>query len=209
MHRSIAFVFAASLALSISAHAGQEMKTYKEVAVETPFDKGKCEFQLGVGAFTSFQSSNTERPKFTDLDLSLRWGTMLYTPSGDGPFRGNLEFLVEAFGAGLVEGVKTGYAGAALMLRYNFVQPDAKWVPYIQIQGGGVYNDVYKDNEQRVFGRSVEFDLGAGFGVRYLFNDHCALFAEADYRHVSSAGTSDRNLGLNSAGGFLGVSYLY
>ena len=197
------------LPLGPMAHAGTEMKEAKETVVETPFDKGKIELQVGVGAFTMFQPTQANRPHFTDVDAAIRLGGMLYTPEGEGCLRGNLELMLEAFGAGLVEGPGTGYAGATLVLRYNFVQPSAHWVPYFQIQAGGVYNDIYRNGEQRVFGRSVEFDLGAGFGLRYLCTDRLGLFVEVDYRHVSNAGLADRNLGLNSAGGFAGVSYFY
>ena len=198
-----------SLIFSSLAIAGTEIKESKQVVVETPFDKGKCEFQLGVGAFTSIESSSERRPDFTDVDGTLRWGTMLNDPSGEGFFRGNFEFMVEAYGAGIVEGPGSYYAGAALMIRYNFIQPDSNWVPYFQIKAGGVYNDVYQDQTQRVFGNDFEFDLGAGLGLRYLFNDHFALFIEGDFRHISNANTADRNYGLNALGGFAGVSYLY
>jgi hypothetical protein len=192
--------------LTCTAHAGKEMK---ETVVETPFDKGKLELQVGVGAFTSFQPTSSDRPKFTDVDVAFRLGRMLYTPEGDGFFRGNCEFLVELYGAALVEGPGTGYIGANFTLRYNFVQPSARWVPYAQIQAGGIYNDISDHGSQRVFGSSFAFNLQAGFGVRYLCSDHCAFFLEADYRHISNADTADRNLGLNSVGGLLGASYFF
>jgi len=192
--------------LTSTARAGKEMK---EAVVETPFDKGKLELQVGVGAFTSVQPTSADRPGFTDVDVAFRLGRMLYTPGGDGFFRGNCEFLVELYGAALVEGPGTGYIGANFTLRYNFVQPSARWVPYAQIQAGGIYNDISDHERQRVFGSSFAFNLQAGFGVRYLCTDHCALFLEADYRHISNADTADRNLGLNSVGGLLGASYFF
>jgi lipid A 3-O-deacylase len=195
--------------LASIAQAGSEIKEAKEIVTSAPFDKGKIEFQLGVGAFSSFQSTTETRPGFKDIDVALRLGTMLYTPSGEGILRGNCEVLLEAYGAALVEGPGTGYTGLTLVLRYNFVQPDAHWIPYFQIQAGGIYNDIYQDQSQRVFGRSIEFDLGGGFGMRYLCSERCALFLEIDYRHVSNANTADRNLGLNSIGGLLGVSLFY
>ena len=194
--------------LTCIALGGTEVKETKGV-VETPFDKGKMELQLGVGAFTSFQPTSEKRPKITDVDISARLGWMLYTPEGEGLFRGNLEFLVELYGAPLVEGPGTGYMGLTLNLRYNFVQPDSRWVPYAQLTAGGVYNDIADDSKQRVFGSNFCFDLGAGIGLRYLCSDHCGLFIEFDYRHVSNADTADRNLGLNSLGGLLGASYFF
>jgi hypothetical protein len=207
--RKLSFTFGVSLLLASSALAGKEIVEAKETVVESPFDKGKTEIQLGAGAMSSFQKTSRTRQGFTDVDLVLRWGKMLYTPEGDGCFRGNLEFLVEGYGALLVEGPGTGYTGLSLVLRYNFVQPDARWIPYFQIQAGGVYNDIYQDNEQRVFGSAFEWNLGSALGMRYLFTERCGAFLEFDYRHVSNADSASRNLGLNSLGGFVGVSYFY
>ena len=195
---------------STAVLAGHDMKADKEpVPVSTPFDKGRMEFQIGAGAFSSFGSFSDKRPHLVDVDVALRLGWMLNTPSGDGFFRGNCEFLVEAFGAAVVEGPGDGFGGLTLLLRYNFVQPDSRCVPYFQIGAGGVYNDVYKETPQRLMGRAFEFNLQAGFGVRCFVAENCAVFVEADYRHISNADSADRNLGLNSVGGYIGVSYFF
>jgi hypothetical protein len=62
---------------------------------------------------------------------------------------------------------------------------------------------------QRLIGREWSFNLQAGFGVRYLCSDRCAFFLEANYRHISNADTADRNIGMNSAVGVVGVSLFY
>ena len=89
------------------------------------------------------------------------------------------------------------------------MQPDSKWVPYFQIGVGGVYNDIYKEHPQRLIGEAFEFNLQGAFGLRYLFNDHVACYVEAGYRHLSNAGFADRNFGMNSVGGQLGVSWFF
>jgi hypothetical protein len=199
--RILRLVFNLGLGLWLlpTSHAGVPMTEAKETVLESPFDKGKLELQVGTGVFSSFQRTTETRPGFTDIDAGLRLGTMLSSPSGEGILRGNCEFLVEGYGAALVEGPRTGYAGVTLV----------QWVPYFQLQAGGIYNDIYHDQPQRVFGRAIEFDLGGGFGMRYLFSNRCGLFFEADYRHISDAGTSARNLGLNSIGGLLGVDLFF
>jgi lipid A 3-O-deacylase len=89
------------------------------------------------------------------------------------------------------------------------VQTDTKWVPYFQVQGGGVYTNIDHDLDQHLIGRDEEFFLGAGVGLRYLFTPRIALTVEADFRHNSDADTADRNIGLNSVGGMLGFSILF
>jgi lipid A 3-O-deacylase len=197
-----------------AAHAGDVVtsdgKDSKTTVVEsTPFDKGKMEFQLSAGALTSLFNFGEHRPKITDIDVSLRLGWMLYTPSGSGCLRGNFEFMIEADGAYDVAGPKTGMVGGNLILRYNFVQPDAKLVPYFQVQGGGVFTDIDHDTEQDLIGRDEEFFLGAGLGARYFLSPRIALTLEADFRHNSDADTADRNIGLNSVGGLFGLSVFF
>src|SRR5262245_28382482 len=165
------FCTAAILALTVSVQAGQPIAPpSKEVkaVIFNPYEKGNHEFQAGLGVYFSLNDGGKKRPSLTDLDLNLRLGWMLTSPAGDGCFRGNWEFLLEAFGAAVVEGPGDVIAGGTLLLRYNFVQPDAKWVPYFQIGVGGVYNDVYKSHPQRLLGQAFEFNLQAGLGVRYM-----------------------------------------
>ncbi|MCU1500396.1 MAG: ompW [Acidimicrobiales bacterium] len=201
-------LFAAAAAPA--ARAGKEVVDAKtEAAIFSPFDRGTREFQASAGAFFSLNNRNEKRPTIDDVDVSLRLGWMLNTPSGDGFFRGNFEFLAEVFGAAIIDGPGDGIGGATLLLRYNFVQPAARWVPYFQIGAGGVYSNIYEDHQQRLIGRAVEFNLQAGFGLRYLCTDRCSVFAEADYRHISNADTADRNLGLNSIGGYIGAGFSF
>ncbi len=200
----------ATMASMPLAHAGHEIVDTKTVApIASPFDGGMREFQISAGAFFSLNNGGEKRPTINDVDGSLRLGWMLYSPKGDGFLRGNCELLIEAFGAGIVEGPGSGMGGATLLFRYNFVQPQARWVPYFQVGAGGVYNDIHEDQQQRLIGRSFEFNLQAGVGLRYLCSERCAIFAEFDYRHISNADTADRNLGLNSLGGLLGASIFF
>lgn len=206
----------ATLVLTISTaavFAGHEVvapgKETKGVVETSPFDAGRHEFQLGVGYNWAINSDTAKRPNIEDLDVYARFGWMLTSPQGDGFFRGNLEFLLEAFGGGVTSGPGDMLVGGSFLLRYNFVQPNAKWVPYFQIGGGGLYNDIYKEHPQGLIGQAFEFNLQGAFGLRYLFNDHMAAYVEAGYRHISNAGMADRNLGLNSVTAQGGVSWLW
>lgn len=200
-------VLSGFLCLVTSAGAGPLVM--ETAGKSSPFDKGSFECQLGAGAFTSLQDTSVLRPHFVDIDGTARWGVMLNSPAGDGFFGGNFEFMVEGYGAALINGTGTGYGGVGLILRYNFVHVGNRLVPYFQSKIGGVYNDVSVHQEQHAFGRAEEFDLGAGPGLRYFCNDRIALFGEGDYRHISDANTARRNLGLNAIGGFFGVSLFY
>ena len=82
-------------------------------------------------------------------------------------------------------------------------------MPYISGGGGGVYCDAYHEHPQRALGSPFEFDLEANVGLRYRLTEHVSLDAEVDYRHISNADTADRNLGVNSIGGVVGMSYTF
>jgi hypothetical protein len=195
------------LALTIStSFAGQEISAKTQVTPEvTPFDKGRMELQIGATGYHSFQFS----PEVNDIGGVARLGWMLTDVSSDGCFRGNWELLLEAQATGIIDGPGNVIANGALLLRYNFVQPASAWVPYFQLGVGGAYSDMHEDQSQRLIGREWSFHLQGGLGIRYLWSDHCALFAEVMYRHISNADTADRNLGLNSIGAALGVSLFF
>ncbi len=181
------------------------MKEEKTIVVEqTPFDQGKLELQSSSGAFFSIGKFG---PTLNYSFTSYRLGVMLNTPAGDGFLRGNFEFLAEAFGGSVFNGPGNGLGGLAVLLRYNFVQPGSKWVPYVQLGGGGVYSDIYKDQDQRLIGEAFEFDLEATLGIRYFINERWALNLEGGYRHISNADLANRNIGLNALGASLGLGW--
>ena len=165
--------------------------------------------QIGTGVFISFQTTSAIRPQINDAGGNLRLGWMLSTPTGEGFWRGNTEFLCAVQGSGIWKGPGSVLAGGSLILRRNFVQPGSRWVPYAQLEAGALYNDGYRDRTQHALGHAFEFQIGGGVGVRYLWSDARAVFVEADFRHISNAGIASRNTGSNAAGGFLGVSRFF
>jgi hypothetical protein len=208
--------FGLFLAILLSGHltasrAGHEMVEMKEskTVVETPFDKGRQEAQVLAGAFFSFDPGSRDRLDFDIATGTLRLGWMLNTPEGDSCMRGNFEFLVEVFGGGVINGPGNGLVGGSLLLRYNWVQPDTWIVPYFQIGAGGLYNDAYRDHSQRALGEALEFNLQATVGCRFMMNPHWALVLEGGYLHISNGGLAERNVGVDTLGGRIGVNYFF
>ncbi len=182
----------------------------KEVAhSEFPFEKGDWELQKLVGAFFGIEKTSEKRPDINTGDFNLRLGLMLTNVERDGWFRGNFEGMIDLFGSRAFAGPTGWLTGANLLLRYNFVQSDSRWIPYLQIGAGGLYNDVYRHQRQRLIGEAFEFNLQASVGVRYMLNQNWAIALEGGYRHISNANLASRNLGLNSLGGLLGLSCFY
>lgn len=176
-----------------------------------PFAKGGQELELGLSAYGGVSSTESaKRPDFGFGLGSLRYGWMLTDPAGTGCLRGNWEFMVGLFGGPVFEGPGSYHVGADLVLRYNFVQPDATVVPFLQISAGGDYSDVARDDKvQDYLGTDWNFALGSSLGVRWMLSDRCALTTAFEYRHFSNAGSSDRNRGYNGLGGLIAFSWLY
>ena len=208
----LAVVSVSAMLAARPAHAGPSGGKDGKAPVETAhsiFDKGRKEFQSLTGAFWSFTPSTSTRATVNSTLSSYRLGIMLNDVSGSGFLRGNFEFLLEGFGGTIYQGPGNALGGATLQLRYNFVQPDTRWVPYYQIGAGGVYSDMYKDRARSTVGSALNFNLQSAVGLRYLVNDQWAVSLEGGYRHISNAGFSNRNAGLNSVGAQIGLSYFF
>lgn len=174
-----------------------------------PFAKGRMELELLAGGFGSLNGKG--RPTAPDMSYGLgevRLGWMLNDPSGDGMFRGNYELLLGAFGGFINDGPGDYLAGGEVVIRYNFVQPTATVVPFIQLGVGGAYSDAAeKDTIQKMIGADWSFQLQAAIGLRVFLSEHWALTTALQYQHFSNAGFNERNKGLDALGGFVGVSY--
>ena len=134
---------------------------------------------------------------------------MLSDPHGSSVLAGNFEFLLQAFGGPIFEGPGSGVGGAAMIIRYNFVQPGTRLVPFVQGGAGGIYSDISDTTSQELLGSNLNFNLETAIGIKYLMNRKWSVILEMDYRHVSDAGITTRNDGLDSIGGTIGLGYLF
>ena len=152
----------------------------------------------------------THRQKLEYVQTNLRFGWMLNTPSEKEWFlRGNFEALFEATYSRILDGFGNYFFGITALIRYNFVQPDAKLMPYFQVGAGVVHTDADKDTTQKLVGQSIEFTPQASVGLRYLLAKDWSFDAELMFHHVSNGGLAERNIGLNSFGGFIGFTYSF
>ncbi len=174
------------------------------------FHTGGLELQVLSGPMFSFQPTHDARPNFDYALTAVRLGYMLDTPRSHGFFRGNDEVLLETSGAAIFQGPGTGIGGASFLYRRNFVQPGARVVPYFGLGLGGVYTDIYHNRTERAVGSNFDFNLGAHLGVRIqLGQTPWAVDAEAAYRHISDAGITRRNDGIDAIGGLIGFSRFF
>ncbi len=184
-------------------------ETVTKPSFNGPFARGTWELQDLNGAYFFFDAAQNNRPAIDYAVNSLRLGLMLYDPKGPGLLAGNFEVLGEIFAGGIFDGPGNVLAGGTLIFRYNFVQPQARIIPYLQVGGGGVYTDIGEAESLGLISLPVEFNLQTNAGMRYMLNDRWSLVVEAAYRHVSNAEIKKPNFGLDNIGGNIGLGFSF
>ena len=175
-----------------------------------PFTKGRISLQVVSGVLFSLTNLPEGSPALNYAQTNLRLGWMLASPGLEqGFFRGAWEGLVEISNSMIFEGPGSYMGGITGLLRYSFVQPGWRLVPYVQGGVGIIYNDVYKDEDQQAIGQAIEFTPQCSLGVHYLFSRNWSVDAEAMFHHISNAGLAERNRSINALGGFIGVTYYF
>lgn len=207
--RSLSLALCCLLTLA-TARAGDMTYRQSNPTPRDRFSAGSWELEDLVGAFFLFDRGGNQRVTVDYALNTTRLGIMIYDPVGPGFLRGNTEFLGDVFGGPIFHGPGDVIAGFTAFFRYNFIQPSARLVPYFQVGGGGVYTDVTEGPASgNAIGQSIEFNLQAIAGLRFLLNSRWSINAEGSYRHISNAGLSDPNYGIDQVGGNLGVGFSF
>ena len=206
------------LTATAAAHAGTELlgfvndsKSEQSVIQWSPADKGRIEVEVGAGAFGSLNTNGSATRPDTGFVLGqLRFGMMLYSPAGPGILRGNLEAMVEVYGAGIYTGPGDRSTARASSCATTSCNRSSRIVPFAQVMFGGAYSDAADDDPvQRLMGREFLFSFGGEIGLRCMLTERMSLIGGIEYRHLSNANTADRNVGLNVLGGTIGLSWFY
>ena len=206
------FVACAAAFFAIAAaQAGTEQPAPSIPAWEPndAFARGAKEFQNVTGPFFFFDTTQNERPAVDFAIDSVRLGIMLNDPQGPSFLAGNFELLGEAFAGGIFDGPGNVMAGSNLIFRYNFIQPRARIIPYLQIGAGLIYTDISESESRGLVSLPVEFDLQGITGLRFMLNQRWSVLVEGGYRHISNATIKLPNYGIDSVGGNLGFGFSF
>lgn len=199
---------------AVSAFAGSDAgkATTAPGIIQDPLSKGVAEVEVLGGYFHSpVTTGGAHRPQFDYSGGDIRYGIVLSPMFFDHSslLRGNVEFLIDGLGDGVVKGAGNYLAGGSVLFRYNFIQPGSHFIPYFQLGGGGLHSDAAEDPSQKIIGSNFEFLLEADLGGRLLLNDRWSLLFEGTFQHISNADTAPHNVGVNALGGRLGVGWIY
>src|SRR5690348_5807698 len=137
--------------------------------------------------------------------LSLSYGHMLsHTIGLEHFYQGNWELRGELFGGAEFSPSREWVVGLAPHLRYNFAT-GTRWVPYIDGGAGVTATSIGPPDLSNTF----EFNLQATVGTHWFIRDSTALTVEVRYLHMSCAGISDPNRGLNGVLGMVGLTFFF
>jgi hypothetical protein len=135
-------------------------------------------------------------------NAGLRYGWILTKPVGSGFLKGRFEYAIDAVPVFLIfQPANTAY-GAGLNpvnLKWNFAMR-GHLVPYLELSGGTLFTT----HEVPPGTSTVNFTSSAAFGAHLLGEGH-ALTIEARYLHISNAGLTALNPGVNTVEVRLGV----
>jgi len=207
------FLLPVTICTSAVAQENVEFRTDlqpRDLTTQDIYQEAGFTLQLMNGALASPVGIGPDTQTLNYTMHNLRIGYLLNTPRWNGhPLDGAVELIGEVSGSVIFEGAGSYLIGPSIHVRYNFTQPDWKFVPYLQIGGGLTFTDAHEDQTQRAIGQELEFTPQASLGFRYLVAPDLTLDAEFIYHHISNAGLASRNLGINALGGMIGFSYFF
>jgi lipid A 3-O-deacylase len=171
------FVFLAS-ACTLRAQAGPQEGSH-ELQIWTGGGHGTSGSQSGDGVF----------------NIGARYGWVLTDAHGPGFLRGRFEYAVDVVPLFLVSQTTNtayGFGVNPFALKWNFAS-HGRAVPYIDLGGGTLFTNVKVPE-----GTShVNFTTSGALGVHFLRRKY-NWSAEVRYMHISNAGISRPNPGINT-----------
>lgn len=138
-------------------------------------------------------------------NLGVRYGWILTAPHGPGFLKGRFEYAVDAVPVFMVfQPHNTAYGAGVnpLGLKWIFAtRGDVQ--PYLELGGGTLFTST----EVPARTSKVNFTSGAAFGVHFLGKR--AWTAEVRYMHISNAGLTSPNPGINTVQVRIGIGKFF
>ena len=138
------------------------------------------------------------------LTARVRWGVV----QSDSWLRGYNQFYVSAIAEPIFRGPENHYFGFNFGLRYNFVRPGSRFVPYFSGGVGLGWIDSHP-NIPGAQGQDFTFNILTAAGISYQMSKHWKLDAGILYQHLSNGGQTDPNPSLNLLGPQVGLNYSF
>jgi opacity protein-like surface antigen len=121
----------------------------------------------------------------------------------DGPAPGVVTFGIEGMFSRIYETSHEIELGGGLLLRYRLAFPHVQ--PYAELEGGMLYEGLRHFS----LGSHVLFTAQGAVGLQFPLSERFAVTAGYRFRHISNAGQSRSNPGLNSNLLAAGLAYAF
>jgi lipid A 3-O-deacylase len=128
-------------------------------------------------------------------NLGLRYGMILTSPHLPGILRGQLEYAVDVVPVWVIaQKTNTAYGASVDPFAFKWIFDTPKKVkPFFQIEGGALFT-----NTKVPEGTSqINFTTSGGIGAHFLGKKH-NFSAEVRFQHISNAGMTNPNPGINT-----------
>ncbi|HKS75393.1 MAG TPA: acyloxyacyl hydrolase [Terriglobales bacterium] len=135
-------------------------------------------------------------------NLGLRYGWILTRPHGPGFLKGRFEAAIDAVPVFLVfqpANTAYGFGVNPVNLKWNFATRGS-FVPYAELDGGTLFTN----KEVPSFTSKINFTSGIALGT-HILGEKYNWSLEVRYMHISNAGLSSPNPGVNTVQVRLGV----
>jgi len=183
------------------AFAGTQITNENASVLEAPRFEVALEsaYLLGV-----FGNPNSYEIGAEFLTARVRWGVV----QSDSWLRGYNQFYVSAIAEPIFRGPENHYFGLNFGVRYNFVRPGSRLVPYFSGGLGLGWIDSHP-SIPGAQGQDFTFNILTAAGISYQMSKHWKLDAGILYQHLSNGGQTDPNPSLNLLGPQVGLNYSF
>jgi lipid A 3-O-deacylase len=195
-------ICAACIALSICSHSFAGGERQSAVNAIEEFNPHRFELALDTGyLFGAINPPTDYQIGAVFLTGRIRWGVV----RSDSWLRGYNQFYVSGMAEPIFKGIENHYFGFNLGMRYNFVQPGSRFVPYFSggVGAGGIDSHPEVPGGQ---GQDFTFNILTAAGISYIVNDDWKIDVGVLYQHLSNGGQTDPNPSLNLFGPQVGVT---
>src|ERR1700741_1242688 len=153
---------------------------------------GGHELQLWTGGGHGINGSTSDTGVW---NVGGRYGWILTDPVGPGPLRGRFEYAVDVvpvFWLFQKNGTAYGFGLNPFALKWNFI-PHHNIAPYVDIGGGTLLHNI----KGPPGASDLHFTTSPPLGVHFLRSKY-NWSAEVRFMHISNAGLSTPNPGINT-----------
>jgi len=135
----------------------------------------------------------------------IRWGQYLDSP---GILRGYNQVYFSFLAEPIIRGIENHYFGINVGLRYNFVRPGSRFIPYFSGGLGLGWIDSHPEQPGGQ-GQDFTFNILSAAGVSYKFSDRFSGQLGVLYQHLSNGGQTNPNPSLNLLGPQIGFTFTF